>query len=314
MSASPASETIARDFFRALNRLHRSPWLKLLDPGPLPFIQRRLARGAGTPVIREARLFFGPAMEVVLPEVVSEQIHGYGLFDDLVTWLALCAVEPGDVVYDVGAHFGYFSLLFAALSGPGGSVCAFEPTPSTFAVLARNAARDARILATNAAAGASAGRLPISDYGLRYSAWNTLDGTGRLGVGAASIEAARVEVAVVTLDAFSAESGTVPGFVKIDAENFEPEVLAGAAGLLQSARPSLLLEAGSARAGELADSLARAGYRAFSTDEPGVLSELPDAAGAARRCKDVLFAAGARADRLAPRARALAAARQRRAG
>ena len=298
---------IACAYWRALARLQQPAWRKLVDPGPLRFLQRHSARRAAEPVRRRVPLFFGASMDVLLPEVISEQLHGYGLFDDLVSWMALCAVQPGDTVFDVGAHFGYFSLLFAALAGDDGRVYSFEPTPSTFELMSGNVAPDARIRPVNAAAGATAGRLSIADYGLKFSAWNTLAEAGRLGTSAGAIAPVRVEVDVVTLDGFAAGCGAAPGFVKIDAENFETEVLQGAAVLLASSRPTLLLESGSERAAELAASLAGRGYRAFSTECVGELHELPDAAAGALHFKDVLFATGARADRLQTRALELAA-------
>jgi FkbM family methyltransferase len=305
----PDDDPLIEHYWHALERLQQPAWRKLLDPGVMRFMERRVARRAPDPIRRRVPLFFGASMEVVLPEVVSEQIHSYGLFDDVVTWLALCAIEPDDVVYDVGAHFGYFSLLFAALSLPSGRVYSFEPTPSTFEVLASNVAQNPRIKAINAAAGAVAGRLPIADYGVKYSAWNTLDQTGRLGQGSGVMPPVKIEVEVVTLDEFAAASGCPPAFIKIDAENFEPEVLRGAERLLATSRPALLLEAGSARAAELAGSLVRSGYRAFSTHAAGTLLELNDAADAALHCKDVLFVAGERADRLLQRAQAFARTR-----
>ena len=305
----PDTDAVARAYWHALARLQQPAWRKLIDPGPLRFLERLAARHAAEPVRRRVPLFFGASMDVLLPEVISEQLHGYGLFDDLVSWMALCAVEPGDTVYDVGAHFGYFSLLFAALAGDGGRVFSFEPTPSTFALMSGNVAPDARIRPVNAAAGATADRLSIADYGLKFSAWNTLAEAGRLGTSADAIAPTRVEVEVVTLDAFSGQHGAAPGFIKIDAENFETEVLQGAAGLLESSRPTLLLESGSARSAGLAASLTRVGYRAFSTERVGELHELDDAAAGALRFKDVLFATGARADRLPVHARALAAHR-----
>lgn len=146
-------QPIIDGYWRALARLRQPAWRKLYDPGLARFLERRAGRRAALPVQQRVPLFFGGTMEIVLPEVISEQIHSYGLFDDVVTWLAICAVEPGDTVFDVGAHFGYFSLLFAALSGASGRVFAFEPTPSTYAVLASNASRDPRIHTINAAAG-----------------------------------------------------------------------------------------------------------------------------------------------------------------
>lgn len=48
------------------------------------------------------------------------------------------AVKPGATVLDVGAQFGYFSLLAAKQAGPTGRVFAFEPAPSNFRLLCRN--------------------------------------------------------------------------------------------------------------------------------------------------------------------------------
>ncbi|MFN7752493.1 MAG: FkbM family methyltransferase [Pseudomonadota bacterium] len=307
MSPLEASD-IAADFHRALARLNRPGWRKLADPGVGVFLQRWRARRADEPSLRQVSLFFGESMQVALPEVISEQIHAYGLFDPEVSWLALCAVEQGDTVFDVGAHFGYFTLLFSALAGPSGRVLALEPTPSTFAILSANVAGYSRITALNVAAGATSGRLSITDYGLRHSAWNTLAARGWLAPAQAP-SPRHHEVDVVTLDECARQRGMIPGFLKIDAENYETQVLEGAGELLERHAPSLLLEAGSDAAACLAQALAHQGYRAFVAPLPGQLIACEDAADAARRHKDVLFAAGERAARLPARAAALAAAR-----
>jgi FkbM family methyltransferase len=39
----------------------------------------------------------------------------------------MTALKPGDVFLDVGAHFGYFSIIAARVVGPSGRVVAFEP-------------------------------------------------------------------------------------------------------------------------------------------------------------------------------------------
>ncbi len=45
------------------------------------------------------------------------------------------ALRPGDIVYDVGANWGFFTLLSAALVGPSGHLAAFEPGSASFAQL-----------------------------------------------------------------------------------------------------------------------------------------------------------------------------------
>ena len=38
-------------------------------------------------------------------------------------------ITPGAVVYDIGAHVSFYTLLAARLVSPGGKVVAFEPVP-----------------------------------------------------------------------------------------------------------------------------------------------------------------------------------------
>ncbi len=56
---------------------------------------------------------------------------------DLKTLLA--NIRPGDVVYDIGANMGVFTVPLAKLAGAGGTVVAFEPQKAVFDHLQANA-------------------------------------------------------------------------------------------------------------------------------------------------------------------------------
>lgn len=47
-------------------------------------------------------------------------------------------VKEGDTVLDLGAHIGYYTLLFAKLVGNEGKVFSFEPNPENFSLLKKN--------------------------------------------------------------------------------------------------------------------------------------------------------------------------------
>lgn len=277
--------------FLAAAAVARLPaWRKLVRPGVGKFLKRRWARsrGAATPV--ETRLFSGDRMTVVLPEVISEALYTYGLFDETVTWLLLQSVQPGETVLDVGAHFGYFSLLLSRLVGPGGRVYSFEPTPSTFEVLAANAARAGNITPVHSAAGDSAGTLEIADYGLKYCAWNTLAPASRMPDVLDRIEARRERVVTLRLDDFIAERSLSPAFIKIDAENFERQVIGGLLQTVSRGRPAILMETGSAESLSAGALLLERGYGMWVSDGPRSLYRWegrPDEANA--KFKDILF-------------------------
>lgn len=61
-----------------------------------------------------------------------------GIFEKFETELVKREVKRGDVVLDLGANIGYYTLMFAHLVGEEGKVYAFEPDPTNFALLKKN--------------------------------------------------------------------------------------------------------------------------------------------------------------------------------
>jgi FkbM family methyltransferase len=67
------------------------------------------------------------------------QAYGLNLIhEEATTALFKKIVKPGDVVLDLGANIGYFTLLAAKLVGDRGRVHAFEPEPRNYHYLRRN--------------------------------------------------------------------------------------------------------------------------------------------------------------------------------
>ena len=52
--------------------------------------------------------------------------------------LYLRSIKTGDVIFDIGANIGYYSILFAKLCGENGCVHCFEPVPETYQKLLQN--------------------------------------------------------------------------------------------------------------------------------------------------------------------------------
>jgi FkbM family methyltransferase len=116
------------------------------------------------------------------------------------------AIRPGDVVYDIGAWIGPYTLLASKLVGPSGRVISFEPDPAAREQLERN-------LGLNGAANVAVFPLALSDR----------NGTARLsGGGSEAVVGATgdVEIETMTLPDFIAREGA-PDVVKLDIEGGE---------------------------------------------------------------------------------------------
>ena len=76
--------------------------------------------------------------KMYLDEVDALCLSINGIHEKLVTNLIKKEIHSGDVVLDIGAHIGYYTLQFANLVGPTGKVYAFEPEPKNFELLKKN--------------------------------------------------------------------------------------------------------------------------------------------------------------------------------
>jgi FkbM family methyltransferase len=140
-------------------------------------------------------------------------------------------VQDGDVVFDVGARFGGYSLLASRLVGPSGRVYAFEPDPVARRLLAGN-------VAANGASNVTV--VPAAVRARPGSAW--LRG-GRLGSGETFVseDAGDLEVEAVSLVSFCRERSLSPAVLKVDVEGGEASVLnEESATLVQKARAVLV--------------------------------------------------------------------------
>jgi FkbM family methyltransferase len=237
-----------------------------------------LAGRFGSPPVRvTARTFFGRPMTVLLPEPVSRFLYRNGVFEADLTQAILTCLRPGQVFFDVGAHFGYYSLLAAEIVGPEGRVVAFEPTPRTHRILADNVESCPNVEALACAVHSQKGTLELTDLGPTYSAFNSLfaprlDDATRRRLGPHQLAAQRITVEAWSLDAFVRERGIGPDFVKIDAESAELAILAGMQTTLATKRPLVALEVGdedipgAPRSRETVDFMMAKGYEPWEVE------------------------------------------------
>ena len=201
-------------------------------------IDRYHAKWFKKQVPREVALFWGHPMTVVHPEHVSKRIARTGYFESELTLALIDKLRPGMVFYDIGAHYGYFSLLGAALVGSEGQVFSFEPTDTTHARLRKNIDPLNNVTPVKKAVYRETTELVFCDMGSRDSSLNHVQVPGQ-----GEESAGQIRVPAVSLDDF-VKDHPVPDFVKIDAEGAEHAILEGMAGLIQVRHPMITLEVG----------------------------------------------------------------------
>jgi FkbM family methyltransferase len=153
-----------------------------------------------------------------------------GRYEEFKTEGLLKCVQPGDVVYDIGGHVGYYSVLSSVLAGPTGRVFVFEPRPLNIAFIKHhiriNGIENITLLET--AVSDRAGEAAFED--------RTGSGTGHLS------EEGRLKVSTLVIDEFvDGESHPYPDFLKMDIEGGEIDALNGARRTIEKSRPNLLL-------------------------------------------------------------------------
>lgn len=183
---------------------------------------------------------------------------------DTIEWLK--GMKPGEVLYDVGANIGLYSI-FAAKRGV--RVCAFEPESQNFAVLIKNIAIN-RLEHCEAYPLCLGERLAIDTLRLScltaggscHSFGEDMDYHGNEKTFAAD----QGSVSVSMNDFVYLSKKPLPDYIKIDVDGFEHYVLSGASDCILNAK-SILCEMDSNRKEHVCWSERLCKDHGFHTDE-----------------------------------------------
>jgi FkbM family methyltransferase len=152
--------------------------------------------------------------------------------------------QTGNVVIDIGAHIGLFSVCASQLVGPSGKVYAFEPAPLTHDLLAETIAINQKkdiIITRKEAIGEKDGTTFFNVSDIAGDNSNTIieytDGVYRN-----DRDLHKVEIKITSIDNFAKEVQlTKLDFIKMDVEGYEFQALKGAKQTLKRYRPAGVL-------------------------------------------------------------------------
>jgi FkbM family methyltransferase len=188
--------------------------------------------------------------------------------DPMLLRIAREHVNPGDIVWDIGANVGIFSFAAAALAGPTGRILAVEADTWLVGLLRRSArACTSEVASVEVLPMALSDEVGVAKFNIarRGRASNHLDvagGSTQTG-GVREIQ----YVPTATLD-WLLNHFPPPKFVKIDVEGAEDLVLRGAQRLLSDIRPVIMCEIFDKSRPAIDDLFHSYGYELFNAEQP----------------------------------------------
>jgi len=144
-----------------------------------------------------------------------------GEIDPAITALIKKNVHKGMTVFDLGANFGWFSLIFSKLVGPSGHVYTFEADPTLIKTINENVKLN-KLDNVTVIPKAISNKSGISEFSLNetYDTRNQLD--------AKSPKGKVIKIETISLDEFCNENGIKQvDFIKMDVEGSEPKAIQG---------------------------------------------------------------------------------------
>lgn len=169
-----------------------------------------------------------------------------GFWEFWITQFIAAELKEGAIALDVGANFGYYTLLMSELIGPSGRCIAVEPNAEVAAKLRKtisvNGFERRAILHEVALGRVASGQTSLFiPYGEPKNAAVVRDDAQ-----ADSASGRIVRVKQATVDSICADLSRLD-FIKIDAEGAEADIVEGMTRVIARFEPSILLEFNAAR-------------------------------------------------------------------
>ena len=163
----------------------------------------------------------------------SLNLSVYGIHEEFETELVKKEIKPGDVVLDIGANIGYYTLIFAKLVGENGRVFAFEPDPTNFALLKRNVEINGykNVVLIQKAVSNKSGklRLYLSENNKGdHRIYNSHDGRKFIDIESVKLDDYfnhNVKIDFIKMDIQGAEGGAIQGMSKLLEKNVSVKII-----------------------------------------------------------------------------------------
>jgi FkbM family methyltransferase len=180
-------------------------------------------------MIVKTNLFNGSPITIALPASTDIYLTG-GKSHDSEIRLAKFLIQnllPDSTFVDIGAHYGYFSLIASNIVKEG-MVYSFEPSSKTFSILQSNLSGLKNAVVLNKAVSDKSGHVVFYEFDNLHSEYNSTQVAQFENQNwFKELKPQTHEIDSVSLANFCKENSVIPHIIKIDVEGFENAVIKG---------------------------------------------------------------------------------------
>ncbi len=251
--------------------------LRRIQVGGYKYLFYSIVQKLGLRYEATIKLFWGKPLKLPLQDIDTKFLYYFGHLGYEEESLILYFIKhfkAGDVFYDVGANYGFYTHLANELITQG-ECHAFEPNKTTFNYLKRNLANSGSENEIHV------NKIALSDHEGEVAFFSATE-IGASGISTTSEVLATMRdrrytptsVPCTTLDSY-VKDHTAPTIIKIDIEGGELEMLKGAETFLASSTPTIALEVirgeqGEAVSRKAAEYLVQLGYAPHRLSRDGM--------------------------------------------
>jgi len=149
-------------------------------------------------------------------------------------------VRKGQVIFDVGAYIGTYTLLLSKLVRDTGRVYAFEPDPKAFDILRDNKEKNglSNVRIQKVGMSNSIGTHKLRGIQFGDSSFSLIERKNLFPIG----QLREIVIETTTIDRYCKENDIYPDGIKIDVEGAEALVIDGCRNIIEKYSPWILLE------------------------------------------------------------------------
>lgn len=180
----------------------------------------------------------GWPLDITYSRNANGAVYFLGEYEPELSAIVKGLLRSGDTCVDVGANFGWYTMLFSHLCGRNGAVHSFEPVPGALEQLKANVdllGPRSNVRVNDLALGDREGEIQINTFEALGLGFSSIADLGRT-------DAKPVACRMTTLDNYLAEKD--PGevdFIKVDIEGAEMLLFRGAKTLFEQERPPMMM-------------------------------------------------------------------------